>query len=275
MDVVIVGFGLIGGSLGAAIRQRALGVVTAIDRAEVVESAPARVVADRCVDVADDEAAGAALRRADLVVLATPVCSILAALPAVLAVAPVVTDCGSTKRAIARCAAGQARVGRFVPAHPMAGAPVGGLARARPDLFVGRRWIVCPERSDEDAVAVVEGLARAVGAEVVRMTVVEHDRVVAMTSHVPQILASTLATLGAERGALAGAGPAFLGATERAGGGEAMWRDVFGTNADEIAAALSDVVREVEVVAEGLGRQEPDLEPALRLLARAREQRAR
>ena len=107
------------------------------------------------------------------------------------------------------------------------------------------------------------------------MTVVEHDRVVAMTSHVPQILASTLATLGAERGALAGAGPAFLGATERAGGGEAMWRDVFGTNADEIAAALSDVVREVEVVAEGLGRQEPDLEPALRLLARAREQRAR
>jgi len=275
MDVVILGFGLIGGSLGAAIRQRSLGFVTAIDHAEVVESAPAREMADRCVDVEDDGATEAALRRADLVVLATPVQAILAALPRALAVAAVVTDCGSTKRAIARCATEQARARRFVPGHPMAGAPLGGRAQARPELFVGRRWIVCPERSDEDAVRVVEGLATGVGAEVVRMTAVEHDRVVAMTSHVPQILASTLATLGARRSALAGVGPAFLSATERAGGREAMWRDVFRTNADEIAVALWDVVQEIEVVAEGLGRQEPDLEPALRVLARARSHRGR
>ena len=54
-----------------------------------------------------------------------------------------------------------------------------------------------------------------------------------------------------------------------------MWRDVFRTNADEIAVALWDVVQEIEVVAEGLGRQEPDLEPALRVLARARSHRGR
>jgi prephenate dehydrogenase len=141
---------------------------------------------------------------------------------------------------------------------------------ARADLFVGRRWILCPERSEADAVRVVASLASAVGAEVVELTAVEHDRVVAMTSHVPQVLSSLLAVLGARRTALSGAGPAFLSATRRAGGGEAMWRDIFASNADEVAAALRDVAQELDVIAEALGRESPDLEPVLRLLARAR-----
>ncbi len=274
-DFLVFGLGLIGGSLAAAIRERGLGTVTAVDRAEVLQSERAAALAERRVDVADAAAVAAALRGAELVVLATPVSSILATLPAAVAAGAVVTDCGSTKRAIARCAAAQARGARFVPGHPMAGAPVGGLANARADLFSGRRWILCPERSDEEAVAVVERLALAVGGQVVRMTAAEHDRAVAMTSHVPQLLASALAVLGARRSALAGAGPAFLDATERAGGGEAMWRDVFGTNADEVATALWDLTQEIEVVAAGLGRPVPDLEPALRLLERARRQRER
>jgi len=272
---VVFGLGLIGGSLAAAIRERALGTVIAVDRAEVLQSERAAAIAERRVDLADEAAVSAALRGAGVVVLATPVSSILALLPAAVAAGAVVTDCGSTKRAIARNAAAQARGARFVPGHPMAGAPVGGLANARSDLFAGRRWILCPERSDEDAVGVVERLARDVGAQVVRMSAVEHDRAVAMTSHVPQILASALAVLGARRSALAGAGPAFLDATERAGGSEAMWRDVFATNADEVAAALWDLTQEIELVAAGLGRPEPDLEPVLHLLGRARSQRTR
>jgi prephenate dehydrogenase len=272
MRLAIVGLGLIGGSLAAAAKSRLGAEIWAVDRPAVLASALAQELADERVSV-DESQWSEALRTVDLVVLATPVQAIVELLAPALEVGRTVTDCGSTKRRVARRAQLLGAAARFVPGHPMAGAPEGGLANARADLFVGRRWIVCPESCDADRADQVARLARGVGAEVVEMTAVEHDRVVALTSHVPQILSSALAVLGDRRQALSGVGPAYLSVTKRAGGQARMWGDIFATNHDEIAAALWDVAQELEAVAAGLDRDDPDLEPVLRLLERARNAR--
>lgn len=272
MRLGIVGLGLIGGSLAAAARSRLGAEIVGVDREAVLASTAARDLCSVRLSV-DDAGWQAGLRGADLVVLAAPVRAIEQLLAPALESDATVTDCGSTKRRVAARARELGAAARFVPGHPMAGAPAGGLDNARPDLFVGRRWIVCPEACDPVRATQVAELARGVGAEVVEMTAVEHDRVVALTSHVPQILASALAVLGDRRQALSGVGPAYLSATKRAGGQERMWGDIFATNHDEIAAALWDVAQELEAVAAGLDREDPDLEPVLRLLERARSTR--
>jgi prephenate dehydrogenase len=273
MQLGIVGLGLIGGSLAAAAKQRHGATVVAVDRAAVLDHPRAAVLADERVPIERPDWAER-LAHLDLIVLAVPVRAIEQLLETTLAAGPTVTDCGSTKRQIARVAATAAGASHFVPGHPMAGAPEGGLANARDDLFDGRRWILCPESADPLRVRRVTELAAGVGAQVVEMTAVEHDRAVALTSHVPQLLSSALAVLGNRRSALTGVGPAFLSAVARAGGSESMWRDIFATNHDEVAAALWDLAQELEAIAEGLDRPGPDLEPALQLLRRARSGRS-
>lgn len=274
MRILIYGLGLIGGSIGLGLRTRRKDVhVVAVDRAHVLALPEATLAAHELVDCDDAARVEAALAGVELAVIATPVAAIMKLLPSALARAPIVTDCGSTKRAICRVAAAEPRASRFVPGHPMAGMPDGGLTNARPDLFEGRPWIVCPEASDAAAVSAVETLVQGLGARSVRMTAPEHDRAVARTSHVPQILASALAVLGAPARAAGAAGPAFERATLVAGGAEAMWRDIFATNADEIAAALGELGAELAVARDALGRSPPDLAPLLSLLAEARARR--
>jgi prephenate dehydrogenase len=274
--LAIVGFGLIGGSLALAARGRAIAShVVGVDRADVLAAPEAKVAADELIDVTDDERVRDALRAAELVVVATPVGAIEAVIGEMLDVAAIVTDCGSTKRAILAAAARSSRRSRFVPGHPMAGLPQGGIQRARPDLFEGRPWLLCPEQSDADAVSTVERLVSGVGAEPLRLGAEEHDRAVALTSHLPQLLASALAVLAETRRAGVAAGPAFESATRVAGGGESMWRDILATNADEVSAVIDALGAELEVVSRALRRQPPDLGPALRLLERARGLRAR
>lgn len=269
--LTIVGFGLIGGSLALAARSRVAAThVVGIDRGDVISTAAARAAADEVCESGDEGAVRRHLGEADLVVVATPVGAIEAMIGEILDVARVVTDCGSTKRRIAIRASHSRRRSRFVPGHPMAGLPFGGIDRARADLFVGRPWLVCPDDSDADAISIVERLIRDVGAEPHRMTVEEHDRAVALTSHLPQLLASALTVLAEKRSASMAAGPAFESATRVAGGGEAMWRDILATNADEISAVIEALCAELDQVARGLGRDPPDLGPALHLLERAR-----
>lgn len=247
----------------------------AIDRADVIGIPEARAAADELVDSNDETRVRAALGRAELTVVATPVGAIEAMIGELLEASRVVTDCGSTKRAILAAARRSPRRSRFVAGHPMAGLPQGGILRARPDLFVERQWLLCAEDADSDAVELVESLVRGVGAEPIRLSAEEHDRAVALTSHVPQILASALAVLADSRRAEIAVGPAFESATRVAGGGESMWRDILATNADEISATLETLGAELEGVARGLRQKPPDLAPALRLLERARSARAR
>ena len=207
--------------------------------------------------------------------LSAPVRVILAQLGRTLDYGAVVTDCGSTKREISQALAQHPGRARFVPGHPMAGFPEGGAAHAKADLFVGRRWILCPEASSNEARREVEALVQLVGAEPVEMSPAAHDRAVALASHVPQLLGSVLRATATEVGADAAAGPGFASATRVAGGSPAIWGDIFSSNADQICWALKCVTQELEQVIAGLERDPPDTGPALALLARARRARER
>lgn len=276
MNVLVIGLGLIGGSFGLSLRELDPSCeVCGADRADVIARPAAARAAQRLLDVADTAALDQAVKAADLVFLAAPVGAIVLLLPRVLEHARLVTDAGSTKRAIARVIADSPRRGRFVAGHPMAGAPEGGIELARAGLFRDRRWLLCPEGSDADAVDRVEELVLRLGARPIRLGIDEHDRAVALTSHATQLVASALAVSAAELGAEVAAGPGFDGATRVAGGPEAIWGDIFATNSDEVAVGLRAITSELEAVLAGLNRVPPDTAPARSLLARARQLRRR
>jgi len=273
-SLAVVGVGLIGGSLVRAMRERAPEVrLVGVDPAwrDVAQVLGDNL--DDVIDAGDRQAVQRAFAGVDLIVLSAPVRVILAELSRALESGAVVTDCGSTKREIAQAAIAHPSRGRFVPGHPMAGLPRGGAAHAKPDLFVGRRWILCPEASSDEARRCVEALVRQVGGLPVEMSPAAHDRAVALASHVPQLLGSVLSATAAEYGADAAAGPGFASATRVAGGSADIWGDIFSSNADQICWALKCVAHELEQVVRGLERDPPDTAPALELLARARQTR--
>jgi prephenate dehydrogenase len=274
MKLTVVGFGLLGGSFALGVRELDPDAqVTAVDRPDVLARPAARRAAQHFVDASNAPAVDAALQHADLVLLAAPVQTIAELVPRALEHAPLVTDCGSTKLAVVRAANGSPRRRRFVPGHPMAGAPEGGIELAHSALFRDRRWLLCPEDSDDDAVRTVETLVRRLGAEPLCLTATEHDRAVAFTSHVTQLVASALLAVAWEAGAEPAVGPAFESATRVAGGPEAMWADIFTTNAGPIGEALGALEAELRQAREGLALPVPDTGPALAILARARRLR--
>lgn len=274
MKLTVVGLGLLGGSFALALREVEPSLeVTAVDLPEVLDRPAARRAAHVFVSANDDAALREAVRAADLTLLAAPVRRIVTLLPSVLGVARLVTDCGSTKRAISEAAAGLPGRGRFVLGHPMAGAPEGGIEHAHAGLFRDRRWLICPDGSDPDALDTIEALVRRLGAEPVRLEAPSHDRGVALTSHATQLVASALAAVALEADAQLTAGPAFDGATRVAGGPAEMWGDILSTNAREVADALAALGRELDTVRAGLAQPEPDIRAAMTLLARARRLR--
>lgn len=273
--IAIVGFGLVGGSLALALRRAEPDwVIVAVDYETTFASAAARQAAHECVDAMNPAEMRAKLKDVDLAVLCTPVRTIETSVVDMLELAGTVTDCGSTKRSIVRAASSSPKRARFVPGHPMAGAPESGIAQARADLFEHRRWILCPEATDADALDRVERLVRRVGAEPVLLSAEHHDRAVALTSHVPQILASVLWTAAERADALPAAGPAFASATRVAGGPERMWNDILETNADNVADVLASLSTELGELGERLRRSPPDLEALLGVLATARQRRS-
>jgi prephenate dehydrogenase len=270
-QIAVFGFGLVGASLAAAVRQADPAIrIVAVDLPAVVASSAAQLHADELVESGDRAHVRAVAEASDICVLAAPVGVIVATLPVLLEHAAVVTDCGSTKRSICAAASGSPRAGRFVPGHPMAGGPEGGATQARAELFRAQTWLLCPENSDPDARARVESLIALVGANCVHMTIEAHDRAVAYTSHTPQVMASALAVLAARAGAGVAAGPAFRATTRSAGGSESMWRDIFAANADEVSSALRELAAELASVAAGLEASPVDASAALALLAAAR-----
>lgn len=270
--LAILGFGLIGGSVALAARAAQAQVhITAIDHASVLATPEAERIADARIDIANSVEAARALADSALTVLAAPVSVITERVVWALEHAPIVTDCGSTKRRVVEQARKSANARRFVPGHPMAGLPEGGLRNASAELFRDRRWIVCAERADPDAVSAVEALVTSLGARALRLSAELHDAAVARTSHLPQLLASALSLIGEAHGSAAG--PAFERATRIAGGPESMWRDIFASNGDEVARALRELFAELSpVLAEleaGAGTAGADA-----LLARARRLRS-
>jgi prephenate dehydrogenase len=242
--IAIVGFGLIGASIALGVRRLWPSVlIVAVDRKDVIEAA----MRAHAADVGADDLVVAA--DTDLVVLAAPVLAnirLLAELPAHLPGEAVVTDVGSTKRETMAAARALPDRLTFIGGHPLAGAAVGGVESARPDLFDGRPWILTPSGdAPGTAQAGVSALVEALGARVHLMTPEAHDSLVAYLSHLPQLTASALMHLvgehtGAEGLALAGRG--LRDTTRLASSPPDIWRDISASNADNIARAIDELV---------------------------------
>jgi prephenate dehydrogenase len=196
--LVIFGVGLIGGSLARALRERgetegARKVIGVGRSSASSERALALGVVDGAAALSDEAALREALSGADFVLLAAPVAQTLPLLERIapyLDASTIITDAGSTKSDVvdaARAALG-ARIGQFVPGHPIAGRESSGVDAALPDLYVNRNVVLCPlPENAPQAVERVAAMWRATGALVREMTPAQHDRVFASVSHLPHV----------------------------------------------------------------------------------------
>lgn len=241
--VAILGLGLIGGSIALAARQIwPTGLVIGVDSKDVLEQAMVR----HAIDVAADEPY--VIAEADLVILAAPVrqnLRLLAQMEEHVGRAAVITDVGSTKRAIVEAARGLPSRFTFVGGHPMGGAARGGFEAARLDLFNGRPWIFTPHTDTPgDALEKLFAFVSALGAVPKTMGASEHDRLLAFLSHLPQLTASALmAAIGHEAGdALQLAGRGLVDTTRLAASPAGIWQDIGATNADQIRRALDALI---------------------------------
>jgi prephenate dehydrogenase len=242
--IAIVGFGLIGGSIGLACRDRwPQGLVIAVDRKDVIEGA----MRLHAADVGGDDLILAA--EADLVVLAAPVRQNLAVLGAIAEHVrgdAIVTDVGSTKRRIVEAAQSLPSRLTFIGGHPLAGAAVGGLEAGRADLFRDRPWILTPVRPGTDpALAKLGGFIEGLGARVEILDPAAHDALLAHLSHLPQLTISALMHVIGERSGSAGlalSGRGLRDTTRLASSPPGIWRDIVATNADCIREALDELI---------------------------------
>ena len=243
--VAVIGVGLIGGSFALALKKaNACGTVVGVGRnAANLQVALERGAIDEIAPSATDGA-----RDADLVLVAVPVLqmfSVFSAISGVIRKNAVVTDAGSTKQdvvATARRALGDA-LGRFVPAHPIAGAEHSGAAAAQPGLFEGKRVVIAPlAETAPDALEAAEAAWRACGARLFRMSAAEHDKVFAAVSHLPHLLAYALVNDIAGRGNSAQlfgyAAGGFRDFTRIASSHPEMWRDICVANKDALLAEV-------------------------------------
>ncbi|HWY73374.1 MAG TPA: prephenate dehydrogenase/arogenate dehydrogenase family protein [Burkholderiaceae bacterium] len=259
MKVAILGCGLMGSSLAAALRRRDL--ASRVVGYDLDPDTGARAMRLGLID-ATAASAAQAVQDADLVVLAAPVGAmpqLLEHIAAGLGPSALVTDLGSTKAdvmAAAREALGAA-FARFVPAHPIAGGERTGPEGADPDLFEGCTVVItAASETRADALARIEQLWRSCGARVAQMDAAEHDRLLASVSHLPHVLAFALvAQIAGQPDAqrkLSFAGPGFRDFTRIAAGSPAMWRDIALANRAAIGQELRALVSLLQRVEQAL-----------------------
>jgi prephenate dehydrogenase len=232
--VTVVGTGLLGTSVALAARRSGARVTGWDTDAATLRDAAGAF--DERASSLEDAVAGA-----ELVVVAVPVASLATAAREVLDAAPAaatVTDVGSTKRGLARGIDDP----RLVPGHPLAGGATGGPARATADLFDGATWFLTPlPASEPPRVDLVERFVTSLGARPIRLDVETHDRILALTSHLPHALANLLMQSVAAGGdeALGYAGASLREMTRVAGANPAVWADIFVENGDLLADAVA------------------------------------
>jgi prephenate dehydrogenase len=251
--ITIIGVGLLGGSIGLAVRRRKLarevaGFVRRPASLKDCENAGA-------VDYATTDLL-AAVSNADLVILCTPLAQMRPRVEEMLSAlkrGAIVTDVGSVKASVVRELESllQKAGAHFVGSHPMAGAEKTGVAAARADLFVNAVCVVTPtERSNAAAVRKVEAFWKLLGARTLRLAPEQHDVLVSRASHLPHIVAAALANL-----VLAQARPEFQSAlcangfrdtTRIASGSTEMWRDIALANRKNLARSLDAFISELQ-----------------------------
>jgi prephenate dehydrogenase len=268
--MAVIGVGQIGGSV--ALAARAAGAVTEVigwsRRPETLERARALGIIDRSA-----ASAAEAARNAAVVVLATPVRSLgalAAEIAPALAEGAVVLDVGSVKCAAIAAVEGRLPPGAFVACHPIAGTERFGPDAASPLLFEGKRCVICPgPGSREEAVAIVERLWTALGAEPVRMDAALHDRVLGAGSHLPHVaayaLAGVLGRLPADvvEGLQRLPTSSLRDTTRIAASSPAMWRDILLDNQAEVLPLVSALQAELEALRAAIAAGDADRIEAL------------
>lgn len=244
----IVGTGLIGASIAeAAVAAGALRELLLLDRdpSHADQVAERHAIAGR-VDHIE------ALAACDIVFVCTPVNAIA---PAVLALAggPVVIDVGSIKQPVLEAVAAGGGNPRFVPGHPLSGGTASGPAQARAGLLAERPFVLCPyDGIDPAALAFARAFLARLGAKTIEIDAAAHDRLLALTSHVPHLIAFALvgayaALPEAERAAAAALMPnSFDAITHFAASDPVMWADIFAGSPDAVGASWAAVRQAAE-----------------------------
>ncbi|HLH19815.1 MAG TPA: prephenate dehydrogenase/arogenate dehydrogenase family protein [Bryobacteraceae bacterium] len=274
--VAIIGTGLIGSSFGLALRAAGFG-------GTIVGVSSERAIADALACRAIDGSAplAEAVAEADLVFLSQTIGRILDTirhLDPLLKPGALVTDAGSTKCEIVDTARQAIRRAQFLGGHPMAGKETRGAAAADAGLFRGRTWVLTPDEPAEMETAAARefrGWLRRIGARITVLDADEHDRVVARTSHLPQLASTALAALleGTPHTAVSGSG--LLDMTRLALSSYDLWRDILATNSGHIDGALSAYIQELEHIRENLRTRQLQEEfgRGARMSARLREEK--
>jgi prephenate dehydrogenase len=252
MRIAVLGVGLIGGSVGLAARRLEASVWGYDASPAALELARELGAVDRiCETVAD------AVAHAEAVFVAVPVGALEATVGEALAAGPadcVVTDVGSTKRAVVAAHADP----RFVGGHPLAGAETAGVRHARADLFDGATWFLTPTATTSGMLYErLHRLLRSLGARPAAIEPETHDAILATVSHLPHVLANVLVsqaarTLAAGDERLPATGPSFRDATRVAGAPSAIWTDIYLSNRDSLALEIDQTIDRLAQVRDAL-----------------------
>jgi prephenate dehydrogenase len=246
--------GLIGGSFALALRKAGFtGKILGASSPSTLQKAIQLGVIDEGLPLPEAAAV------ADCIYLAQPIQIILQTIGEIDAwVRPgtLITDAGSTKQAIVGLAAEKIRRGRFVGGHPMAGKETRGVEGAGADLFVGRPYVLTSPDAD------LEHWIGKIGARLVRLDAADHDALVAVASHVPQLASTGLASLiSAEASQVAG--PGAVDMTRLAMSSYEIWKDILATNSDSIDRALGEYIAKLESIRRDL--RGPEMEAHFRM----------
>ncbi len=272
--VLIVGLGLIGGSLAAALRDLDKHQVWGFD---ADPQSMAQAVEQGIIDTAVNELPQA-VRDADIVVLAVPVKAIAELIEQIapyLDSNTILTDVGSVKGHIVDTAYkvfGQPPAG-FIPGHPIAGSERSGIGAVQRDLFVDHKYIITPlPDSSPQAMDVLAELWRSVGSDILTMDVARHDTVLAATSHLPHILAfslvDTLASDAENKDIFRYAAGGFRDFTRVSGSDPTMWHDVLVTNRDACLKTLDQFTDGLQLMRQAIA--DGDSNTMLGIMTRAR-----
>jgi prephenate dehydrogenase len=244
--VTIVGCGLIGASFALALRRS--GTCRRIAGWDSSASVLHEALTQGIIDEVDQAFAEAETSASDLIYLAMPVMEIVSFLQQCgpqIRQGTVITDAGSTKLKVCRAAREHLRSGqRFIGGHPVAGSHQSGFAHARAGLFENMPYVLIVEEGEgkNGALFAVKTALEEIGAQVKLMTAIEHDRAMALVSHLPQLLSSALEATVREQSDVNAlretAGAGYRDMTRLAASSWTIWQEIFATNAAPVADAL-------------------------------------
>ena len=264
-NITIIGIGLIGASVALKARHESLvGTITCYDASEVVRQEAAKLgIGDVIAETID-----ASVAKADLVILAVPVGAMQEVTTHIaphLKQGAVITDTGSTKRSVIRDVSPHVPEHCiFIPSHPMAGTEFSGPGAGFPSLFEGRYWLLVPEGAPREQVDILARFFEALGATTEEMEAGYHDKVVALTSHLPHLIAYTIVGTAVDLEAdlkedvIRFSASGFRDFTRLAASDPTMWRDVFLNNDTAVLEMLQRFTEDLSYLQRAIRWHEGD-----------------